>query len=272
MTLYKLCDWEINGYSDSDGYLTYYNDETNELGCELTWTTRFAGGDSSGKFSMPTLEIVEKARKLLADKIFGMLRAAEDSDVLEPTAVVVGQRVRLLVDHKNAVKKHEEVPCDRCNGTGKWVNPKNASDLRDCFHCKGSGTLKRNFEKAKDENGKTQWQKFPAGTSGIVEWVGMFGAHYANGYKQPGRFTLQVRLKTNDGVEVKCPLEKLRLDCEPESDVQIRVRAEECSYNYNFKPLFSKHGGWLSSNWAKEVIGKDSAEMINRKMAERLPL
>lgn len=38
-----------------------------------------------------------------------------------------------------APKPAEKTPCRKCNGSGKWVNPRNTEDKRDCFACNGSG-------------------------------------------------------------------------------------------------------------------------------------
>jgi hypothetical protein len=95
MTRFKLCEWEENGYDDSDGYVAFYNDETGTVGREETWSTRYARSENPPIFESPTREVVEKACAWLSNEIFGQLRAAEHKDVLEPN-VVIGDRVKFL--------------------------------------------------------------------------------------------------------------------------------------------------------------------------------
>lgn len=97
---YKLCDWEENGYDDSDGYLAYWDSDKNIVESVLTWTTR-AGTGPSPDFVMPTIEIVEKAIEWLAGKIFTLIRNAEQKDVMAPENAVPGQLLRLTEEHKS---------------------------------------------------------------------------------------------------------------------------------------------------------------------------
>src|SRR5579885_3291074 len=212
MAKYVLCDWEINGYNDSDFMLMYYDDQTNELKSYEYDTTRFGGcmckdiptpeGSSSfhrhgGKnyetgeeipperFLMPTLEVVEKARKVLEERAFQALTSVDKllRDEPGPEDLVNGMKLYLTVNVRNQVSLTE--PCRKCNGTGKWTNPRNEADKRDCFACRGQGTHK--VGKAKGEDGKLRYQTVEAGTVGeVVSW-GSFGTFYRNGYNQPNR-------------------------------------------------------------------------------------
>jgi hypothetical protein len=95
---YSLCEWEENGYDDSDFYAAYYDDETGEVKSKLVGSTRYYGGFSEdGKtnpFEYPTPEVVEKARKVLEEHIFARLREAEDRAVLTPERASKGDRLR----------------------------------------------------------------------------------------------------------------------------------------------------------------------------------
>lgn len=97
---YKLCDWEENGYDDSDGFLAYWDSEKNCVDSELIWTTRAAPGPRT-EFEPPTLAIVEQAIVWLSDQIFKVLRSAEDRDILEPENAKQGDLLRLTAQHKS---------------------------------------------------------------------------------------------------------------------------------------------------------------------------
>lgn len=107
MTRYRLCEWEENGYDDSDGFVAFYDDETGTVGCEETWSTRYAERVNPPVFEYPTKEIVEKAVGWLADFIFRGLCEAEKRDVLEPGNIGSGTRVRFLVSGVHNDKKNK---------------------------------------------------------------------------------------------------------------------------------------------------------------------
>lgn len=96
-----LCEWEENGYHDSDGYAARWDGEKVVL--ELVWTTRGCMEPKPSKLA--TAEECELARRWLADQIFGILRKGEDAAVLEPDNVNKGDDVVLLKGHTFNDKK-----------------------------------------------------------------------------------------------------------------------------------------------------------------------
>ena len=253
--LFKLCDWEQNGYSDSDWHVVLYNDETNQLSVVCYDTTRFAPDPNSKgleAYEYPTKEIAEKARLILEQKIYEILVEDENRKVFEPNDIAIGQRVVLSKKHKNQAKEHDESKCLKCSGSGKWINPKNADDKRECFTCKGSGIVKNNFRKVKNEQGKPTWINFEPGIKGVVSWEGTFQTIYRNGYNQRCRGSIETRVLLDDGREMSCPLSKLSLDKIPTPEIELKERANELSYNYQFGALFP-HFTWESNNWARQA-------------------
>lgn len=243
MSLYKLCEWEHNGHDDSDWYAVVYDSENNELRKELTGSTRFANALNIGpKMKEPTEEILKLAEKCLAEIIFNKLKQLEVIDVFEPNNVSPGDRVRLLSKCKNIVKTYDL--CDKCNGSGMWINPKNKKDIRDCFTCNASGKI--NFKKVLKEDGKPVWEHFEKGLSGTVISCTAYGFFYRSGYKQPRRSNRRVIFKTDDGKEVKAPLEKLRRDREPLTDAELRAKSFDLAKHRNFyAPFRTSHTSLL---------------------------
>lgn len=264
MSKFLLTDWEINGYDDSDFMCSYYDDETNTIGFHEYGSTRFPSATNIGIHTdgttslvvngetvvMPNAEVVEKARLVLADLIFDKLKAANRRLVDEPDVgdLKVGLKVRML--EKARMQLRDSSSCNKCSGSGKWVNPRNANDKRDCFACKGSG--KHVGAKLKDEKGKQLYKELPAGLVGeVIDW-GSFGQFYANGYNKPGRSNTSVQFRTSDGEVVRASLAKLRLDQEYSDDLWLYDRAEKLSYNYGFSALYPRHA-WDTHNFAASV-------------------
>ena len=251
MTNYYLCEWEINGYSDSDWMAIIYNDETNSCHEVLIGTTRgaFPPHIKNSNAEPPTIEIVEKARLVLKDSILKNLIAKNSLNILEPQNVVTGDRIRLIQNHKNQVKV--QVTCDKCNGTGQWVNPKKLTDLRHCFNCEGKGF---NFGgKIKSDDGKLTWLVIPAETKGEVISCEAFGSFYARGYNQPNRSNRQLKVKLDNDQVINVPLAKCRLDKDLMSIEAIESLADKMSYAYNFAATFGTKFAWYSRNYAAEL-------------------
>lgn len=263
MSKFLLTDWEINGYNDSDFMCSYFDDVTNTIGFHEYGTTRFpsptmisiGGGLTSvvvdgANLLVPDAAVVEKARLVLADRIFDKLKAANRKMVGEPDVedLKAGIKVRLL--EKARMQLRESSSCNKCGGSGKWINPRNASDQRDCFACKGSG--KHVGAKLKDENGKQAYKELPAGLVGeVIDW-GSFGQFYASGYNKPNRNNTSVQFRTSDGEVVRASLSKLRLDQDYSDDLWLYDRAEKLSYNYGFSALYPRHA-WDTHNFAAQV-------------------
>ena len=150
--------------------------------------------------------------------------------------------------------------CIKCSGSGKWVNPRNESDKRECFACKGSG--KHVGGKLKDENGKQIYKELPAGLVGeVIDW-GSFGQFYASGYNKPGRSNTSVQFRTKDGEVVRASLAKLRLDQHYRDDSYLYGKAEELSFHYGFSALYPRHA-WDTCNYAAQVA-KPAAPIHDR--------
>lgn len=225
--------WEYNGPWDSDWYTILYLPETQSFKRVETGTTRCANGlhfDLSKSYDLREWTDAAKAEALavLTAMYYRSLRATADKKVLEPDSIEVGNRVRLSVDHRN--KATEQTPCDRCGGSGKWTNPNRADDTRPCFGCGGTGSTSVKV--------KGPMVKLAAGLTGVVVWQGTFTTIWRNGYNKLNRFTISTRVRLDDGRVVSVPLEKLRLDLEPESDAEVHRRAEYYAETFNVYPFY----------------------------------
>lgn len=251
---YRLCEWEENGYNDSDGYLAYFGTEDGKVHAVCTWTTRFAGPFTPHPSIMPTYEIVLQACAWLEELIYIMIHAAEHDAINEPQSVEVGERVRLVQGHRSQRKETAEEFCLKCDGTGKWVNPHNPEDERKCYGCDGTGMHKRVVGKLKGADGKVIYDAFEPGLLGTVTWVGTFRTIYDRGYNHLDRSTLQCMVRTDDGRTLSVPLYKLALDKQPLSDEELRQRAHALSLDCQFGKVLSMRHAWDSHNWALEVL------------------
>ena len=265
MTKYILTDWELNMYDDSDFLCSYYDEEEDAIHNHMYGSTRFAGPTCIGfnadgvssvvikgeALRLPTSEVVEKARKRLAVYIYDKLVLQETRRVNEPevTDLVVGLKVRLHTEVRNQMS--EEKSCDKCAGSGKWINPKRSTDVRECFTCQGSGTLRG--PKLKDEKGKIKYEKLPVGLVGeVIKW-GSFGTFYRNGYNRPDRYNTSVQFKSSEGKVYRATLKNLRLDRECASEEELRKRADDISRGLEFSKLHPRHA-WDTRNYAAEVV------------------
>jgi len=246
---HKLQSFERNGYHDSYFFDVCYDDANDDIVSVEVGSTAYAGGTSNRP---ATANAVLAARKVLARKIHAQLRAAEHNKVFVSNDVRPGQRVRLLVELRN--QRKESVACDRCEGSGKWVNPRNRHDVRGCFTCSSSGQ-KPGKAAVKDAKGKIVYDVYPADTSGVVIDCKAYGQFYRNGYNQPGRENRTVKFRTDDGRMVKAPLAKLRLDREPMDDAELLERAERLSYGLRFCALDARCA-WESTDEAHEAIAE----------------
>lgn len=275
MARYILCDWERNGINDSDFYLTYYDDKEDKLVAYEYDTTRFAGclckdivepteGTPSAfhlhgcrdkpaeRLLMPTKEIVEKARVKLEDFIFNSLAEAEKQHVLNPQPDNLFEGLEMCLKDKVKNQLFEEIVCEACNGSAKWVNPKKASDVRECFRCHGTGRIKGN--KKLSANGKVEWDIIPAGTCGkVVSWKS-FGTFYERGYNRKNETNTSVFLKTDEGKNFRATLKNLRLKRDILSDEKLREKAKRLSFDYHFGSI--SRCAWLSHNYAVDALSK----------------
>ncbi len=192
-----MSEWEHNGRDDSDWYAVVYDSEKDTLYRVETGTTRFANALHCGPpMENPTPEIMEKAKAANLKIALPGLLSYELRRVMEPYAdLVKGTKVRLLSECRIMEKTHSS--CQKCSGSGFWVNPRNESDKRTCFACSGSGQVTGG--KAKDENGKQKWIKLSQGMVGEVLDTQVWGTFYRNGYNRPCRENTRVLIKFDDG-------------------------------------------------------------------------
>lgn len=265
MGKWLLTDWEINGSDDSDFMCSYYDDVKDEILTHCYGTTRFAaprsiGFSADGKSTvvidgealvLPTKEIVERARLKLAEHIFLRMQTAETRLVNDPDVADLreGMKIRLKVSVRNQVM--EMKPCEKCAGSGHWVNPKNSSDKRECFACNSTGEIK--IGKQKDQNGKLKYEVLPAGLTGeVVKW-GSFGTFFRNGYKKPDQHNTTVQFRTVEGKVIRATLKNLRLDRECMSESDLHQKADDASRSLEFSKVYPRHA-WDCANFAARVM------------------
>lgn len=250
MTLYRCCeDWEHSQRDDSDWYCVAYDDVKDCLTRVETGSTRYANGLNHGGHVVSMIpEMQEKAFQALIRLWFTVLQTIEKFAVEEPKIETLekGIRVRFLEAHRcmQKVKNSEESACKKCcDNPGKWVNPRNSSDVRECFACKGTGKYTKIIRtKAVGPDNKPIWEQILAGATGTVINQATFGTFYRNGYNQPGRRNTTIYLLLDDGREVQAPASKLRLDREMVSEQEIQQKAENCAKNNGYYPLFATAG------------------------------
>lgn len=239
--------WERNGYNDSDGYMIYLDTDTMKVRQELFWTTR--GVMESPSYNKDPKEWtpvrVAAVKHWLACRFINRYRKAETWEINKPDDVAKGQIVMLLEDHKNAKKVKREQPCWKCDGSGNWVNPRNAADVRKCFNCNGTG-IKAKYTRTKG------WIHWPKGTQFKVHNCEAFGTFYRNGYNRPSRFNRQVTGWTADGEFIRAPLAKLGLIERPLTEAEMVKKAWTAANGLNFVAAF--HGTWVDSDG--DYIGK----------------
>jgi hypothetical protein len=217
MTLFKMCDWEHNGHDDSDWYAVVYDDEKDTLDRVCTGTTRAANALHIGPvMEKPTPEIIERAKKANLRQQLPLLMMKERDRVEKPFPFEPGSKVRLLADCR--VMKKRVIPCDKCSGSGNWINPRNAADKRKCFACKGTGSHPGERVKV---DGHQEWINLKEGMTGEVVDSAAWGTFYRNGYNKPNRYNTRVQLRMSTGEILWVAGGNLRLDCEMKTEEEI---------------------------------------------------
>ncbi len=160
--LYELsAQWERNGYHDSDWYCITYNTETAKVEKTCVGTTR--GYMTPPPMSEPDETILALAEIELAKTLFERLKNSWQAlDFNGDYPVSPGETLEV----KRAVNTGRRMGCSKCNCSGKWVNPKKESDVRECFSCSGRGIRNTIL---KDSAGKIIKAKIPKGA--LVEVV-----------------------------------------------------------------------------------------------------
>lgn len=253
MTRTILSEWEINGYDDSDWEAAVWNDETNRVERVLVGTTRCANKFMYDGISFDlNEEIIEKAVAWLRDAIFHDLKVRETNAVERPDDLKNGDRV--VLNRSKRGHKSIQVACEKCEGTGHWINPNNEDDVRDCFACNGTGFT---FEKAPKVDGKVQWETFEEGTVGTVVWVGTFRKIWHNGgYNRRGRLTLSARVRTDDGRLFSADLIDLSMYDDVMPDAEIAEYADRLSRNMQWGKALNPRHAWDSRHYAAEYLSK----------------
>ena len=263
MAKFLLTDWEINGYDDSDFMASYYDDKTNTIGFTCYGSTRYpsasvisiGGGPTSvvvdgENLLTPNAEVVEKARLVLEESIFTRLVAADKrlADTPDVEDLSIGLSVRLKATARMQIR--ETAPCQKCGGSGKWTNPRNTNDKRDCFSCKGSG--QHVGAKVKNDAGKQAYRVLTIGLTGeVLDWTS-FGQFYASGYNKPNRDNTTVQFRIASGEVVRASLNKLELARGYKPEAELRERAKALSFNYGFSALYPRFA-WDTCNYAAQV-------------------
>jgi hypothetical protein len=112
MTIYRIADWEANGYDDSDFFESHYDTETGTLDAVEVGSTRYAGLCPERvaelalvrPISEAPLEVVEAIRKIFVSSIHGTLVFAEERDC-EPQDANKGNRLKLAYEVKHKGEK-----------------------------------------------------------------------------------------------------------------------------------------------------------------------
>lgn len=197
MTLVQISpERERNGYDDSDFSITVLDLETGKIRSYLVGSTRFGGGCNYSDIRLPS-ELTDSERAAFLGAVWGHAVAQAESTercrVECPYSLIgfgrrpqPGDRVVTRVDHHN--RRREECACAKCGGTGKWISPRNESDVRKCFKCDGAGS----FSCA----AKGKMVKIPAGTAGTILSATERRSQY-------GTFSYgwTIRIRRDDGTE-----------------------------------------------------------------------
>ena len=237
-------EWEHNGYHDSDWYGLVWNDTLQKAECIELGSTRYACGYVGMPKNLAPWNdgAYDRAQKWLASQIFEVIKQADTDDVMTPSIQALGGGAKVRLSVKHTTQEKDQATCDKCSGSGKWINPRNPSDQRECFACKGLGTI-ISKEKVRTADGKISRQILPEGTKGEVIAIKSFGVFYKNGYNKPGRENTTAKVRLLEGGKiVSIPCDKLRLDREILTDEELMERARKLAENMNFYPLFRKGG------------------------------
>jgi hypothetical protein len=229
-----VAEWENNSYQDSDFYCAYYDTEDNKVHSVEIGSTRYAGGIRFPEgIQELTAETASLARQWLENRWNHVLLTRAQFDNEKPDKVSKGDAVIVIEKHTN--RKVTEV-CLDCDGTGEWVNPNRANDIRVCFKCNGKG----------HNSGDKASIKIPIGTTGeIVSSSIKYSSSYT---KDPGRYDYDCLVALGDKV-VRIPLAKLSRNEEIDKE-GIKKKATLLADNANFGSMFIlANVAWLSVNY-----------------------
>jgi len=229
----KVGEWERNGYHDSDFYTVYWFRDTKKLQNICTGTTRCYDNGSGVIKSTPYDKlppdeksvVYNEIRDFVLPKLELQIKNANEHAINFPKSEAVNNyKVILKENHKNRAK--ELTKCTKCDGGGHWVNPKNKDDKRTCFSCNGLGSW---VKSAKGGPMTT----IKAGTIANVHKVATYDPHWVQ-FK-----SYALTCKTEAGLIITVPLDKVKLDKEYMTEGQIKTRAkssfEGCGINWTLK-------------------------------------
>lgn len=243
---YRCCvDWEHSQYDDSDWYCVAYDPETDSLLRVLTGSTRFPGLNFGQSVVQPmTPEMQVKATAALENLYFSIILKGDRLVCEQPDIkfLTSGTAVRFSEAYKCMKKETTatEEKCNRCtDNPGKWINPRNTKDVRDCLRCSGTGKVQLTSRHRVKTDGKQEWEKIEAGTKATVLGQTSYGKFYRKGYNQPDRDNTTVYLRLEDGREVQATASKLRLDREPMPEAEAREKARNIATAGDFYPPFA---------------------------------
>lgn len=105
MTIYRVAEWEVNGYNDSDFCEAHYNTETDKLEGVEVHSTRYAGLCAERvaelakvrHLSEAPMEVIESIRRIIVGRIHRALMSAEERDC-KPENASNGNRLILNRD------------------------------------------------------------------------------------------------------------------------------------------------------------------------------
>jgi len=242
--LIELCHWEINGYSDSDWHTAVFDTETGFFSAPLVRSTRHAGGFQKAGEKVAAghpgiLQAYKALEEFIINSIYNLNKHNHESP--EPDHLFEGLVLEVNIACKFQLKDRE--PCKKCDGSGKWINPKNHMDIRECFTCSGKGYL----EKKRD---KIEWVHIPVGTQIIVKNWKSFGKFYAKGYNRPDRSNTTVYGVDKDGNHIQVGLKNCKLAGKVPEKESFRKQAHRLACEGQFQAATGIKCAWLTEHYA----------------------
>lgn len=240
--LFKLVEWEQNGYHDSYFKAALFDAANNTIVGVETGATAYGGGRGLPE-PAPSGSVLLSAYVALENHIRVRLYQGALTRHSEPDHddLHVGMILETTAKVKCAKRIKEE--CHKCSGSGHWVNPRNPDDKRKCFACDGKGT---HTSKAI----KGEWIRLDKHTPMIVDDWKAYGQFYANGYNQPNRSNTTVTGHLADGTPVTVKLEKLKVAGEPPTEAMFRKKAHALACEGHFQDATGIKCAWLTHHFA----------------------
>ena len=266
---YLLCEWERNGYDDSDFYAAYYDALTGRCHSEMFSSTRFASPCHVARFAKDpstgqpryntelTREIVENSRQWLEKRLFEMMVETDLDQIARPSLALLTAGTKIALTRPVRNRSHfieQSTVCVACSGSGKWVNPRNDKDVRSCLYCKGTARRIVRSQKSESLDGKPIWENFPEGSVGSISGGPyFFGTFYKRGYKQKNTATATFFVTMDNGKTAKIPGLAIKLARQPVSELYMAKAAWKASYHYDFGHALGCTA-WLSDDYVTKDL------------------